>query len=100
MPFALLRHTKGTIARNGFTSCAAGDREILEFRIVFDLDAVALVVWLNFFTSRDKRISIQNLSTPDRHALRVVGIGQAKIVDACLGSATEHREGVEITVCS
>ena len=88
----LLRHADGTIARNGFTGGATGDREILEFRIVLHLDAITLVVRLDFLASRNKRISIQNLTTTDLDTLRVVGIGQTKVVDASLGAPTETEK--------
>ena len=80
----LLAHADGAAAVDGFTGGATGDREVLKLRVVGHLDAITLVVRLDFLAGGNKRIAIQDLTTTDLDDLRVVGIGQTEVVDASL----------------
>ena len=68
----LLAHANSAIAVNSLTGSATGDREVLKLRIIGNLDAEALVVWLDFFTCCNKRIAKKDLTTTDLDTLRVV----------------------------
>ncbi len=93
-----VRHPEGTIRCDPFTGGTTGKAKSLGIRVVVDIDTIALVVGLDFFTIGDEAFTIKNLTTTNQDFGGIITRLETDIVGFFSGGGTVNLERVKVTV--